>query len=170
MSEPFIGEIRVYAFNFPPRGWAECLGQLLPINQNQALFSLLGTQFGGNGQINFALPNFGGRVAIGQSSRFFVGERGGEAIHTLSVAEIPEHHHAMRGSSSRANIANPTGGVFANPFMGTIGRSMYGNAANAVAAAGVIAQSGGSQAHNNMQPYLVMLPCIALQGIFPPRN
>lgn len=170
MAEPFLAEIRIFSFDFAPRGWAVCLGQLLPINQNQALFALLGTQYGGNGQINFALPNFGGRVAVGTSPSHFMGMQYGEQAHALTVQELPQHSHSLRGSDARATTTDPTQGVFANPFVSAPGRSMYGDSPNGSAASNAIGTAGQSQAHLNMQPYLTLLPCIALQGIFPSRD
>jgi microcystin-dependent protein len=167
MAEPFLSEIRIMSFVFAPKGWALCNGQLLPINQNQALFSLLGTTFGGNGQTNFALPDLQGRTPIHVGSGHTLGERGGEQAHTLSIAELPEHTHVANGSSSTADAAVPNGnllGVVNNTTFGTA----YAPASNLVAfspQAG--SNAGGSQAHLNMQPFLTLNFCIALQGIFP---
>src|SRR5262249_28482228 len=170
MAEPFLSEIRIMSFGFAPQGWALCNGQLLPINQNQALFSLLGTTYGGDGRVNFALPNLQGRVPIHMGSGHTLGERGGEQGHTLSIAEIPTHTHVLSASSSVGNIANPrpsgVGAVLAqepgNP---------YGPPNNLTSLnAGSVANVGGSQAHLNMQPFLVLNFCIALQGIFPSQT
>lgn len=163
MAEPFLSEIRLMSFVFAPKGWALCNGQLLPINQNQALFSLLGTTFGGDGRVNFALPDFRGRVPIHVGSSHTLGERGGEQAHTLSIAEIPTHTHNLRASSSSTGtVAVPT-----NNFLAPVSNS-YGAPINLVAMApSSIANVGGSQAHLNMQPFLTVSFCIALQGIFP---
>ncbi|MBK8136787.1 MAG: phage tail protein [Chloroflexi bacterium] len=163
MAEPFLSEIRIMSFVFAPRGWALCNGQLLPINQNQALFSLLGTTFGGDGRVNFALPDLRGRTPIHVGSSHTLGERGGEQAHTLSIGEIPTHIHAAQFSTAAATSADGTGNVPAQTLT-----PAYGPAQNLVAmAAGHIANVGGSQAHLNMQPFLTLSFCIALQGIFP---
>ena len=162
MAEPFLSEIRIMSFVFAPKGWALCNGQLLPINQNQALFSLLGTTFGGDGRVNFALPDLRARTPIHVGSGHTLGERGGEQAHTLSIAELPTHTHVMNGSSTPAETSVPTGG-----FLGTVNNA-YGPAANLVALApAAVTNVGGSQAHLNMQPFLTLSFCIALQGIFP---
>jgi microcystin-dependent protein len=164
MAEPFLSEIRMMSFNFPPRGWALCDGQLLPINQNQPLFALLGTTFGGDGRVNFALPDLRGRTPIHVGGGSMLGQRGGEQAHTLSIAEIPTHTHSMMGSSTTA-VNTPSGttvlGV-SNP------QQAYSGPANLTAMnPGMIGNVGGSQAHLNMQPFLTISFCIALQGIFP---
>ena len=167
MAEPFLSEIRITSFGFAPKGWALCNGQLLPINQNQALFSLLGTTYGGDGRVNFALPDLRARVPLHTGSGHTLGEKGGEQTHTLSIAEIPTHTHTLNGSSSNANQPIPTGNLLArqapaNPYIGatTLGAMNPGSVTNV----------GGSQAHINMQPYLTLNFCIALQGIFPSQN
>ena len=164
MAEPFLSEIRIMSFVFAPRGWALCNGQLLPINQNQGLFSLLGTTFGGDGRVNFALPDLRGRVPIHVGSGHTLGERGGEQAHTLSIAELPTHTHVMNATSTNAALPIPTGNLLgrqapANPYI----------APTALGAmiAGTVAIVGGSQAHLNMQPFLTLNFSIALQGIFP---
>ncbi|HMV84455.1 MAG TPA: tail fiber protein [Blastocatellia bacterium] len=163
MAEPFLSEIRIMSFVFAPRGWALCNGQLLPINQNQALFSLLGTNFGGDGRVNFGLPDLRGRTPIHVGSGHTLGERGGEQAHTLSITEIPVHTHVMNASGAAASTNVPA----TNTMLGTIANT-YTGAANLVAlAANEIGSVGGSQAHLNMQPFLVLNFCIALQGIFP---
>ena len=163
MAEPFLSEIRIMSFNFPPKGWALCNGQLLPINQNQPLFSLLGTTFGGDGRVNFALPNLQGRVPIHVGSGHTLGERGGEQAHTLSIAELPTHTHTLSGTNTTAN-AQP---VSANAYLGPTA-SMYGAPANLVSLnSGSVTNVGGSQAHLNMQPFLALNFSIALIGIFP---
>lgn len=168
MAEPFLSEIRMMSFTFAPRGWALCNGQLMPINQNQALFSLLGTTFGGDGRVNFALPDLRGRVPIHVGSSHSVGERGGEQGHTLSIGEIPTHTHVLSGTikAGDATPAIPVGNLFGTPQL-----PFYGPAANLVPlAASTLGTVGGSQAHLNMQPFLTLSFCIALQGIFPSQN
>lgn len=165
MAEPFLSEIRLMSFVFAPKGWALCNGQLLPINQNQALFSLLGTTFGGDGRVNFALPDLRGRVPIHVGGSHTLGERGGEQAHTLSVAELPTHTHPLTGSASDAAFVLPTDNAVARSSQ------VYGPPSDLVAldpsSNGV---TGGSQAHLNMQPFLTLSFCIALQGIFPSPN
>lgn len=170
MAEPFLSEIRLMSFIFAPRGWALCNGQLLPINQNQALFALLGTNFGGNGQTTFALPDLRGRTPIHVSSSHPLGQRAGESTHTLSIAELPAHTHAVNGSSSAADAAVPTGNLL-GAVDGTTFGNAYAAASNLVAfAPQAVGNVGGSQAHLNMQPFLTLNFCIALQGIFPSPN
>jgi microcystin-dependent protein len=163
MAEPFLSEIRIMSFGFPPRGWALCDGQLLPINQNQALFSLLGTTFGGDGRVNFALPDLRGRVPIHVGSAHTLGERGGEQAHTVSIAELPTHTHSLSVSTSATGgNANPTGRLLGG------GNNVYHSPASLTAMhAGTVANTGGSQAHLNMEPFLTLNFSIALQGIFP---
>jgi microcystin-dependent protein len=163
MAEPFLSEIRLMSFSFAPKGWALCNGQLLPINQNQALFSLLGTTFGGDGRVNFALPDVRGRVPIHVGSGHTLGERGGEQAHTLSISEIPTHTHVFNGTSVVATLDSVTGNLPAQ----TATTAIYGNGALAAMNAAAIGNTGGSQAHLNMQPFLTISFCIALQGIFP---
>lgn len=166
MAEPFLSEIRMMSFVFPPKGWALTNGQLLPINQNQALFSLLGTTFGGDGRVNFGLPDFRGRTPIHVGSSHTLGERGGEQAHTLNISELPQHTHVLNANStSTGNVNNPSGALLANSAPAEFYSSVPGtlSALNA----GTIANTGGSQAHLNMQPFLVISFCIALQGIFP---
>jgi microcystin-dependent protein len=162
MAEPFLAEIRIMSFVFAPRGWALCNGQLLPINQNQGLFSLLGTTFGGDGRVNFALPDLRARVPIHVGSGHTLGERGGEQAHTLSIAELPVHQHAILGSSANADTPVAAGNVLA------AANNAYASPTNPVALQPTTVTSvGGSQAHLNMQPFLTLSFCIALQGIFP---
>ena len=165
MAEPFLSEIRIMSFDFAPKGWALCNGQLLPINQNQALFSLLGTTFGGDGRVNFALPDLRARVPIHVGAGFTLGQRGGEQAHTLSISEIPTHTHSVNANTAATGgVATPN-----NNFLGG-GNNVYAapNAGPLVAIqAGTITPTGGSQAHLNMQPFLTLSFCIALQGIFP---
>jgi microcystin-dependent protein len=169
MAEPFLSEIRIMSFGFAPRGWALCDGQLLPINQNQALFSLLGTTFGGDGRVNFALPDLRGRTPIHVGSSHTLGERGGEQAHTLAIAELPTHTHVLNASATNGNAPvpnGPNGNILANTP-----NQIYGPAANLVALnSGSVTSVGGSQAHLNMQPFLTLNCCIALQGIFPSPN
>ena len=163
MAEPFMSEIRIMSFVYAPRGWALCNGQFLPINQNQALFSLLGTTFGGNGQTTFALPDLRGRVPIHVGSGHTLGERGGEPAHTLSMAELPTHMHVLNATSTTGTQAIPAGNLLA-----PTASQMYHAADNLVAMAPeAVTNVGGSQAHLNMQPFLTLSFCIALQGIFP---
>jgi microcystin-dependent protein len=167
LAEPFLSEIRIMSFVFAPKGWALCNGQLLPINQNQALFSLLGTTFGGDGRVNFALPDCRGRVPIHVGSGHTLGERGGEQAHTVSLAEMPTHTHFLNGSSNTAgNVPDNT------KVLGTSNpQAVYGPPADIVAMdASAVGNAGGSQAHLNMQPFLTLSFCIALQGIFPSPN
>jgi microcystin-dependent protein len=168
MAEPFLSEIRIMSFVFAPKGWALCNGQLLPINQNQPLFSLLGTTFGGDGRVNFALPDLRARVPIHVGSGHTLGERGGEQAHTLSIAELPTHTHVLNATSSADDQIVPTGNLLG---ASAATDPVYGDVA-ALAAMGpaAIANTGGSQAHLNMQPFLTLNFCIALQGIFPSPN
>ena len=169
MAEPFLSEIRLMSFNFPPKGWAFADGQLLPINQNQALFSLLGTTYGGDGRVNFALPDLRGRVPIHEGSGHSLGEKGGAESVTLNSQEMPQHLHTLTASSSIGDIVVPASNLLASPL-----NQSYESNANPGAlqgmAAGSIANTGGSQAHQNLQPYLVISFCIALQGIFPSQT
>lgn len=167
MAEPFLSEIRIMSFNFAPKGWALCNGQLLPINQNQALFSLLGTTFGGDGRVNFALPDNRGRVPIHVGSGHTLGEKGGEQAHTLSIAELPQHTHVLNGTGNDS-VNTPA----ANSVLGkSAPQPAYGGPTGLVAMnPASIGNVGGSQAHLNMQPFLTLSFCIALQGIFPSPN
>lgn len=168
MAEPFLSEIRMMSFNFPPRGWALANGQLLPINQNQGLFSLLGTTFGGDGRVNFALPDLRGRTPIHVGSGHTLGDRGGEQAHTLSIAEIPTHTHVWQARSGAAATATPTASTL---LAQSNGANLYAAASNLQAMAPeAVSNVGGSQAHLNMQPFLTISFCIALQGVFPSPN
>lgn len=169
MSDPFVAEIRIFPFNFPPRGWAFCNGQLLPISQNTALFSLLGTTYGGDGKSTFALPDMQGNVPVhpgqgqGLSDRF-LGEIGGSQAVTLLQSEVPIHTHALNGSDERGDATSPVGN------MAGTGTDMYApGPPTKMMALQAIAPTGGSLPHNNMMPYLVLNFCIAMQGIFPQR-
>lgn len=166
MADPFLSEIRIMSINFAPQGWAFCNGQLLPINQNQALFSLLGTTFGGDGQVNFALPDLRARAPIHVGSGHTNGERGGEVAHTLSIAELPTHTHMVNATSTPAETNVPDNTV----YLGVVNNA-YGPPQNLTAmAASAVTNTGGSQAHENRQPFLALSMCIALQGIFPSPN
>jgi len=166
MAEPFLSELRIMSFQFAPKGWAQCNGQLLPINQNQALFSLLGTTFGGDGRVNFALPDLRGRTPMHVGSGHTLGERGGEQAHTLSIAELPTHVHSVAASTaSSGGTDNPTG-----RFLGSASNVYHTPASLTAINPQTIANVGGSQAHLNMQPFLTLSFCIALQGIFPSPN
>lgn len=173
MSEPFLAEVRMVGFNFAPRGWALCDGQILPINQNQSLYSLLGTTYGGDGRTSFALPDLRGRVPIhvGRSdggAEHGLGQKSGEETHTLAVNEMPEHKHEVSASRDNNSSISPQGRAFASARERTY--AAY-DASQAVALnSGILSRVGGSQAHENMQPYLVVNFCIALQGLFPSRN
>jgi len=163
MAEPFLSEVRIMSFVFPPKGWALCNGQLLPINQNQGLFSLLGTTFGGDGRVNFALPDLRGRTPIHVGSGHTLGERGGEQSHTLSIAELPTHTHVAQAQPTTNNTQLPP----VNALLAQAS-NVYRTPDNLVSLnPATIANVGGSQAHLNMQPFLTLSFCIALQGIFP---
>lgn len=163
MAEPFLSEIRLMSFVFAPKGWALCNGQLLPINQNQALFALLGTTFGGDGRVTFALPDFRGRTPIHVGSGHTLGERGGAQAHTLSMSELPTHTHVLQATANRATTNVPT-----NALPAAASTSLYGEAHDLTSMSPAsVTNTGGSQAHLNMQPFLTLSFCIALQGIFP---
>jgi microcystin-dependent protein len=165
VSEPYLSEIRIMSFGFPPKGWALCNGQLLPINQNQALFSLLGTTYGGDGVSTFGLPNLQGRTPIHMGSGFTLGQAGGEQAHVLTIGEAAVHTHNAMATSTAGDSPIPTGN-----YLGAAD-NFYGPLANTTALPpATIANAGGSQPHENMQPYLVLSFCIALQGIFPTPN
>lgn len=173
MSEPFLAEIRIVGFNFAPRGWAFCDGQILPISQNQSLYSLLGTTYGGDGRTSFALPDLRGRVPIhvgmsdsGPDHR--EGQKGGEETHTLAANEMPQHTHQLQGVSEGSGVPIPGGANLANSapseFYVQPGTTLVNTHP------GTVTHVGGGQAHDNMQPYIVVNFCIALQGLFPSRN
>jgi microcystin-dependent protein len=180
MSEPFLSEIKIVSFNFAPKGWALCNGQLLPINQNQALFALLGTTYGGNGQTTFALPNLRGQVPIHFGGSYQLGEKGGSTSVTINTQSMATHTHTLRGQTEVVppddNAQNPSGRTLAGAQTllqgGTIvGVQIYGQPASLTPLnAQAVSNVGGSQPHNNMMPYLTLNFIIALQGIFPSRN
>ena len=163
MGTPYLSEIKIMSFGFAPQGWAQCNGQLLPINQNQALFSLLGTTYGGNGQTNFALPDLRGSTPI-HFGKHVIGERTGEENHTLALTEMPAHTHTASGTSDNGDTVIPGANVLGATA------NLYGGPPNTPLIATSVSNAGGSQAHLNMQPFLTLNFCIALQGIFPSRN
>ena len=170
MAEPFLSEIRIMSFIFAPKGWALCNGQLLPINQNQGLFSLLGTTFGGDGRVNFALPDLRGRSPMHVGNGHTLGERGGEQAHTVSTAELPQHAHTANATTAQAD-QNSNSPAPTRMFAQSNFSAFYGGAASLTATApNALGNVGGSQAHVNMQPFLTLSFCIALQGIFPSPN
>jgi microcystin-dependent protein len=173
--DPFVAEIRIFPFNFAPRGWAFCNGQLLPISQNTALFSLLGTQFGGNGTSNFGLPNLQGSAPIGQGqgpglSQYFVGEPGGTPAVTLLTSEMPQHTHVPSADAGAGNQSDPTGNTWSTEKVGRQGENIYASTANVQLSPNAISIAGSSFPHNNMPPFLVVTFIIELQGIFPARS
>ena len=170
MSEPFLAEIRIVGFNFAPRGWAFCDGQILPINQNQSLYSLLGTTYGGDGRTSFALPDLRGRTPIHVGDGHTLGQKSGAETVTLTAAEIAAHTHAVKASSTAGNAPVPATHVLSAV---TVPDLLYRDpsAANTTALrSGTVTNAGGGQAHDNMQPYLTLGFCIALRGLFPSRN
>ena len=166
MSEPFLGEVKIISWNFPPKGWAFCNGQLLPINQNQALFSILGTTYGGDGRTTFALPNLQGRMPVHVGNGIILGELGGETAHTLNISELPAHNHVPVGSNTNPPTAPAATG---NLWSANNAKPFAASVTGAMNPAGVTA-TGGNQPHENMSPYLVLNFIIALQGIFPSQN
>jgi microcystin-dependent protein len=165
MSTPFLSEIKIVSFNFAPKGWALCNGQLLPINQNQALFSLLGTTYGGDGRVNFALPNLQGRIPNHVGNGFTLGEVGGETAHTLNISELPAHTHTPTGSAT-----NPATSASAQGNLWGVDPGQYTANSNSAMNPACITNTGGNQPHDNMSPYLVLNFVIALQGLFPSQN
>jgi microcystin-dependent protein len=166
MGEPFLSEIKIMAFNYAPRGWAFCNGQLLPINQNQALFALLGTTYGGNGQTTFGLPDLRGSVPLHSGQGFTLGQKGGQAAHTVTMSEMPTHVHPMQASATDGNIATVSGNVLARTVNNIYGPVQNLQPTNPLS----VTNFGGSQPHENRQPFLTLNFCIALQGIFPSPN
>ena len=167
MAEPFLSEIRIMSFGFPPKGWALCNGQLLPINQNQALFSLVGTTFGGDGRVNFALPNYQGRTPIHVGQGYALGQQGGEQAHSLTIPEMPAHDHTVTVSTANATADTPN----SSGFLGVASIDLFRPLSSPTSMEpGIVGSVGGSQAHQNMQPFLTLSFCIALQGIFPSPN
>ena len=170
MGTPIMGEIKIISWNFAPQGWAFCNGQFLPINQNQALFSILGTMYGGNGQTTFALPDFRGRVPIHQGAGFIVGEKAGQEVHTLTLSEMPLHNHLLNVSTASIDNAATSG---ASNYWGKTADNtlLYGSgAADSAMSPASSTPIGGSQPHENRQPYLTLNFIIALQGVFPSQN
>jgi microcystin-dependent protein len=167
MATPYLAEIRLVSFGFPPRGWALCDGQLLPINQNQALFSLLGTTYGGDGRVNFGLPNLQGRVPVHMGDGLVLGQSAGEESVTLSIAQLPAHVHLVNASPNAATVNSPTNNVLAQSP-----GNVYVNAAGSLTSLlpSTLTNVGGAQPHENRQPYLTLNFCIALTGIFPTQN
>lgn len=165
MAEPFLGEVRMVGFDFAPRGWALCDGQLLPINQNQALFSLLGTVYGGDGKTTFALPDLRGRTPVHADTEHPLGSASGEETHTLAPGEMPQHTHPVWAAAVTAGTPNPSGAMLA-----TASSAIYGSAKNLLTLVPDTVGATGGQAHDNMQPYLVVNFIIALSGIYPSRN
>lgn len=166
MGTPFLGEIKIVGFNFPPQGWAECNGQLLPINQNQALFSLFGTMYGGNGQTNFALPDFRGRTGIHVGAGFIQGQAGGQEFHTVTQSEMPAHNHFVQATAAAQQSNIPAGNLLAS-----INAPQYNPVTQATTLhPSTITNVGGSQPHENRQPFLVLNFIVALIGVFPSRN
>ncbi len=165
MGTPYLAEIRIFTFNFAPKDWAFCDGQIMPINQYQALFSLLGTTYGGDGISTFALPNLQGMMPVDQGNGFVMGQTGGEQNHTLTLPEMPQHTHPAIASSNAANL-----GVSTNNFWANGGQPAYAPTANGQMAAGAVSSVGSGQSHPNMAPYLTLNFCIALSGIFPSRS
>jgi microcystin-dependent protein len=165
MAEPFLSEIRIMSFVFAPKGWALCNGQLLPINQNQALFSLLGTTYGGDGRVNFALPDLRGKTPIHEGDGFTLGQKGGEQAHTVTQSEMPQHIHFAQCKNTNATVNTPNGAVLAATTA-----FYHGPTSLVTLHPASVANIGGSQPHQNMQPFLTLSFCIALQGIFPSQT
>jgi microcystin-dependent protein len=167
---PFLGQLMLFPFNFPPKGWTLCQGQLLPINQYQALFSLLGTTYGGDGRTTFGLPDLRGRTPVSMGNGVVLGQKAGEEMHTLNSAEVPQHNHAINGTTAGANAPGPGGNLLGQTGTGVAIYRQGGVMIDSPLNAATISNYGGSQSHENRSPYLVLNWCIALQGIFPSRN
>ena len=170
MASPYLSEIRIVTFNFAPKGWAFCNGQLLAINQNQALFALLGTSYGGDGRVTFGLPNLQGRVPVhtgtdGSGNNYVIGQIGGAASVVIGTSQMPAHTHRAQADSASASLTSPAGNAWASSVTGS-----YNASGNSSMSPSSVSPAGGSQSHNNLPPYLVMNFVIALQGIFPSRN
>lgn len=166
MSTPFLGEIKIISWNYAPKGWALCNGQFLPINQNQALFSILGTTYGGNGQTTFALPDFRGRIPIHVGEGNLLGQAAGQEFHTVTMSEMPAHNHVVQANSAAGNVGAPN-----NNFLASISTKAYGGLSNLTTLSpSTVTNVGGSQPHEDRQPFLVLNFIVALQGIFPSRN
>jgi microcystin-dependent protein len=177
MSNPFVAEIRIFGFNFAPKGWAFCDGQLLPISQNTALFSLLGTFYGGDGKSTFALPDMQGNVPLNQGqsntgTQYFLGQQSGSETVTLLQSEMPFHTHQLMGLGVAGNRTNPIGNSIARTTSGLPFIAPTNNPAPTIVSMAVqtVSPNGGSAPHNNMMPYVTMNFCIAMQGVFPPRG
>jgi microcystin-dependent protein len=170
MSEPFLAEIRMVGFNFAPRGWAFCDGQILPINQNQSLYSLLGTTYGGDGRTSFALPDLRSRTPLHRGDGFQLGQKSGAETVTLTAAQIAAHTHTVKASSTDGDLRAGNGRVLAQSSGGSLAYREPEAAANTALRSGTVTNAGGGQAHDNMQPYTTVSFTIALQGLFPSRN
>ena len=171
MSEPFLAEVKIVGFNFPPRGWALCDGQILPINQNQSLFSLLGTTYGGDGRTSFALPDLRSRTPLHIGEGYTLGQKGGNETIQLSIAEMPQHTHQARATSSNVDSVDPSGRLLGETGGTQFSIIPYGDLTSPVDIGSMtVGTTGSGQGHQNMQPYLALNFCIALQGLFPSRN
>ena len=164
MSSPFLGEIRIFSFGFAPQGWEQCNGQLLPINQYQALFAILGTTYGGDGRVTFGLPNLQGRLPVHPGNNIVLGQSGGEAAHTLITPEIPLHNHPANASNQTPSAGSLAGNVWAP------GNGAFAATSNTSMSPASLASTGGSQPHENRSPFLTVNFCIAIAGIFPSQN
>lgn len=170
MSSPYVGEIRIFAGNFAPQGWSTCAGQTMAISQNDVLFALIGTTYGGDGVQTFNLPDLQGRAPIHQGNSFMIGERGGVESVALTVGQLPAHTHAVNSSSSRGNTSSPAGALWATDGTGVAAPYRKSGGTPVALAPATVAQAGGGQAHENRQPYLALTYIIALFGIFPSQN
>ena len=170
MSEPFLAEIRIVGFNFAPRGWAFCDGQILPINQNQSLYSLLGTNYGGDGRTSFGLPDLRSRTPIHKSDGHPLAQNGGAETVTLTSAEMPAHTHSTKANSSEGDNTSPADDNLSATAAGELLYRDPESASMTALRGGTVTNTGGGQAHDNMQPYQALNFCIALQGLFPSRN